>query len=112
MTAEDQNKRSRAAVFAHDATHLRGVHAATTLALATTLERLHLAILLHKHRLCVWPPADADADASTHAYAHVWWHAANRTRRGHALPLPLAKNEDSWLVVVLAQRVLSNRLGL
>jgi hypothetical protein len=56
-----------------DTTHLRGIHATAALALATTLESLHLAILLHEHRLCVWSPA------YPHAYAYVWRHAANGT---------------------------------
>jgi len=60
-----------------DATHLCGVHAATALALATALESFHLAILLHEHRLCVWPPANANAHPRT--YTYVRWHAANGT---------------------------------
>jgi hypothetical protein len=88
---------------------LGGIHATTALALAATLERLHFTILLREHRLRVWPPADPDAHADPRT--HVRWHAANGTRGRYALPLPLAHNEDGWLVM-LAQRVLSNWLGL
>jgi hypothetical protein len=70
--------RTNATVLARDATHLGGIHATTAVALATTLERLHFTILLHEHRLRVWPPAYPDA----HAYgprSYVRWHAANGT---------------------------------
>ena len=77
MATEDQNKKSRC----NFVTYLRGVHAATALALATTLERLHLAILLYEHRLCVWPAAHthAHADPGTYAHTYVRWHASNGT---------------------------------
>lgn len=79
------NKKNRAVTFACDATHLRGVHAATALALATTLERLHLAILLRDHRLCIRSPTHAhthartDPRTSANAHAYVRRHAANGT---------------------------------
>jgi hypothetical protein len=106
---ENKCIRTNAAALARDATHLGGIHATTAVALATTLERFHFTILLREHRLRVWPPADPDAHAYPRTY--VRWHAANGTRGRYALPLPLAHNEDGWLVM-LAQRVLSNWLGL
>jgi hypothetical protein len=69
--------RTNAAVLARDATHLSGIHTTTALALATTLERLHFTILLHEHRLRVWPPAYPDAH--TYPRTCVRWHAANGT---------------------------------
>ena len=69
--------RTNSAVLARDATHLGGIHATTALALATTLERLHFAILLHEHRLRVWPPAYPHAHAYPRTY--VGWHSANGT---------------------------------
>jgi hypothetical protein len=62
-------------------THLHGIHAGAALALAATLERFHLAILLGEHRLCVWS-STTNADAhSPRAYTHTYvrWHAANGT---------------------------------
>jgi len=94
-----------------DTTHLRGIHAATALTLATTLERLHLTILLREHHLRVWPPAYTHAHANPRTYTYVRRHAADGTRGWYALPLPLAHNEDGWLVM-LAQWVLPNWLSL
>jgi hypothetical protein len=92
-------------------THRHGVHACAALALVTTLKCFHLAILLDKHRLSVWSPTHAHTRAYTYTYTYVRWHAPNGTCGRHALPLPLTENEDGWFVV-LAQRVLSNWLGL
>lgn len=69
--------RTNAVVLERGATNLGGIHATTALALATTLEGLHFTILLHEHRLRVWPPTYTYAHANTRT--DVRWHATNGT---------------------------------
>jgi hypothetical protein len=92
-----------------DATHRSWVHAGAALALAATLQRLHLAVLLREHRLRVGSTAHSDSDPD----ARAGWHARRDGPSccGNALALPFAENEDGWLVV-RAQWVLSDWLGL
>ena len=79
-----------------DATNWSWVHAGTTLALAATVECLHLAVLLREHRLRVGPSAHSDPDPD----AHVGRHApCDGTSCGNALALPFSENKDGRLVV-------------
>src|SRR5712672_3521371 len=110
-----QNKKSRTEYYG-DAAHLSGIHAGAALALVTTLERFHLAILLGEHRLCIRPPSHSHShshsQANSRAYAsHVRRHASDGTCGWYTLPLPLAENKDG-LLVVLTQWVLSDWLSL
>jgi len=84
------------------------VHAGVALALAATLERLHIAVLLQKHRLRVGPSAHSDPDPNVHVGRHA---RRDGISGGNALALSFAENEDGRLIV-LVQWVLSDRLGL
>ena len=91
-----------------DATHRSWVHAGAALALAATLECLHLAVLLRDHCLRVWPSAHSNPDPDSYVGRHP---PSDGTSRGDALTLPFAENEDARLVV-RAQWVLPDGLGL
>jgi hypothetical protein len=91
-----------------DATHRYWVHADAALALAATVEGLHLAVLLCEHCLRVGPSAHPDPDPDANVRRHS---PRDGTSCGDALALPFAENEDGRLVV-RAQWVLPNWLGL
>ena len=88
-------------------THRSWVHADAALALAATLERIHLPVLLREHRLRVGSPAHSDPDPDVGRHSR----RDGTSRCGNALALPFSENEDGRLVV-RAQWVLSDWLVL